>query len=350
MAKHILFLIHGIGVHGTEWGEELAGPIDTLKRLSAQYAFFGRHALEDRVEFVPLAYDHIFNEIIAQWRGDANAVMQFDPTGVLRDSLDWLGTAGTKEQDFWWSHIADLAMYRFFPVYRQRVRSFVIARMAERIERAKAEDGEATCSVLGHSMGTAVAHDCLHLLGTERWGERANPLNPAHWRFNHVFMVANTSRLLQSDIKAYESIVRPGALEDPGSYCATYWNFRHEADVVPFPRMFEPVGWKNYASMLVRHFRGANVHDLSHYLLNPRVHIPILRKLISPRAVTPEEEVSAVDSARFPQFGGNLAFVEKARQLAARLEALKAGLGDDPQPKAWLASLVAYFKLMDEAR
>lgn len=72
-------------------------------------------------------------------------------------------------------------------------------------------------------------------------------------------MVANTSRLLQTEDqemkKAYESTVRPGPVEDPHSYCATYWNFRHEADPVPFPGMFEPEGWKNYTSIVVCHYR-----------------------------------------------------------------------------------------------
>jgi len=52
MGKHILFLIHGIGTHGTNWGEELAGPIKTLKEVSKQYRYFqhpNRDPFADRV-------------------------------------------------------------------------------------------------------------------------------------------------------------------------------------------------------------------------------------------------------------------------------------------------------------
>ena len=103
-------------------------------------------------------------------------------------------------------------------------------------------------------------------------------------------MVANTSRLLQTrnaEMKpAYDSIVKPGPLEDPKSYCFAYWNFRHEADPVPFPRRFEPIGWTNYQNEMVRHCYEYNVHNLSHYLLHPRVHIPILNKVVAHLAVS----------------------------------------------------------------
>jgi hypothetical protein len=265
-----------------------------------------------------------------------------------------MDTAGEKEKNFLWSHVADIAMYRFIPMYRERVRSHVIAAMADRIEKAFEADGSATCSVLAHSMGTAVAHDSLHLLGTVRWGSQTSPLNPSHWRFNHLFMVANTSRFLQSEDremkKAYESIVRPGPIEDPNSYLATYWNMRHEADPVPFPRAFDPVGWKNYSQVLVRHYYTPNVHDLSHYLLNPRVHIPILRKLTNPKAITPEEEIAAVNPDKFPQFGGDLEFIHKAKLMALKLEEIKSALGDEPDPKEWIRLLVQFYNVMEAAR
>ncbi|MER3424020.1 MAG: hypothetical protein C4293_13125 [Nitrospiraceae bacterium] len=166
MAKHLLFLIHGIGVHEPEWGEELDGPIKTLQKVSEQYAYFQKpgQALSEKVEFIPIHYDEVFKEIISQWQQDAAAIDQWDVNGMLHGGLTWLATAS--DQKVWWSHIADLAMYRFFPIYRQRVRSHVILQLAQRIEQAMNTEGSATCSVLAHSMGTAVAHDCLHLLGT----------------------------------------------------------------------------------------------------------------------------------------------------------------------------------------
>ncbi len=354
MPKQLLFLIHGIGVHETDWAEEVDGPVKTLRQVSRQYPYFQSKPLEARVEFVPIHYDEIFQEIASKCQQDTAQIQQLDPTGTLTGALSWMASAGEKENNFFWSHVADIAMYRFCPVYRERVRSHVIAQIAKRIEAAFDADGSAACSVLAHSMGTAVAHDSLHLLGTVRWGDKTNALNPSHWRFNHIFMVANTSRFLQTEDremkKVYESIVRPGPVEDPGSYCATYWNMRHEADPVPFPRMFDPVGWKNYSAVPIRHYYDPNVHSLSHYLLNPRVHIPILRKLTTPKSVTPEEEIAAINPDRFPQFGGKFTVIQKAKELAVRLEALKTALGDDPSPAHWIKSLVQFYGAMDAAR
>jgi hypothetical protein len=347
MPRHIVFLIHGIGIHSSDWSEELDGPRKTLETVSQRYPYFQKPgcALNDKVEFVAIHYDDIFEEIISKWQQDATAIVQYDQDKILRGSLDWLATESDKQ--FWWSHLADLAMYRFFPLYRQRVRSQVILQMAQRIEKEMKAEGSATCSILAHSMGTAVAHDCLHLLGTVKWGNKANPLNPAHWRFQHVFMVANTSRLLQSQDKemkvAYESIVRPGPIEDRNSYCATYWNVRHEADPVPFPKIFEPVGWKYYTPIVIHHYYEKNIHNLSHYLVNPRVHIPFFNKMVNRKAVPPEEEIQAVD--QFPQFGGDFAFVQKAKELASKLSALKAGLGEDTLPKDWLTGLLEFYRM-----
>lgn len=354
MPKQILFVIHGIGAHQSDWAELPDGPIQTLAETARSYAYLRSHPLESRVAFVAVQYDEIFRDTIARWQADAAELQRLDPSGGLSAALGWLAGATETEKTFWWSHLADLALYRFSPIYRQRVRIHVIDQIARRLEQALREDGAAAASVLAHSMGTAVTHDALHLLGTRRWGERANPLNPRHWRFQHLFMVANTSRLLQTDddgmAKAYDSIVRPGATEDPNSYTATYFNVRHEADPVPYPGMFEPVDWppNRYTSLVVQHYWAPNVHGLSHYLRNPRVHIPVFQKLVGPRAVAPDEARLAVD--QFPQFGGRLAAVEKARAFAARAAELQARLGRDPAPAEWIHQLVRFFSLTEEFR
>lgn len=354
MGKHILFFIHGIGIHESDWGEELAGPIETLKKVSGQYGYFQQGG-QDRfanVQCVSVHYDEIFRETITKWQSDASAITAFDTSGIFKDGLGWLATASDKE--FWWSHLADLAMYRCFPLYRQAVRASVIKQFADAIEGAYKNDESAYCSVVAHSMGTAVAHDCLHLLGTTHWAEGpyANVLGPSHWRFQNIFMVANTSRLLQTrdaEMKpAYESIVKPGPLEDRNSYCFAYWNFRHEADPVPFPRRFEPIGWTNYQNEVLRHYYEYNIHNLSHYLLHPRVHIPILNRVVAHQAVSDQEKIKSVDA--FPQFGGDLAFIQKTKDMAVQLNALNGEMTDDLSPIEWINKLLKFRQIMETAR
>ncbi|MDF1554993.1 MAG: hypothetical protein P1P84_18130 [Deferrisomatales bacterium] len=350
MGKHICFVVHGVGKHGPGWATEAGGPVETLRAASRQYGYFQDRPLEEKVEFVPVRYDDVFDAAVTQWQGDMAAIQGLGLSGPAASLFSWLPASDAETRQFWWTHVADVALYRLTLIYRQRVRTRVLEQIAARIE---AEDSPPRCSVLAHSMGTAVAHDCLHLLGTVRWGSLTNPLSPRHWRFEHLFMVANTSRLLQTDdaqmAKAYQSIVHPGGVEDPASYCASYWNFRHEADPVPFPRPFEPVGWKNYNTVLIRHYHDRNIHGFAHYLLNPRVHIPILRKLVHSRVVTTEEEVAAVNPDTFPMFGGRFAAVQEARELMGDLGSLQAELGDDPAFGDYLGVLVRYYRRVKEA-
>src|SRR5215213_8105724 len=175
MAKHIVFYVHGMGQHDTAWAEAAGGPVDTLRRASTAYAYFADRPLDTLVDVVPVRYDEIFQAAVERWRRGAEPAASLDPDNAFGRVLDAL--AGASEQSFFWGHAAD-----------------VLEQIAERVERAWAEEGTARCSVIAHSLGTAVAHDSVHLLGTRRWGNAASPFHPSHWRFQHVVMVANTSR------------------------------------------------------------------------------------------------------------------------------------------------------------
>lgn len=349
--KHILFFIHGVGEHATDWAEEPKGPTETLKEVSKQYAYFSTGDISSRVELVSIQYDAIYKGIIADWKSNASSITKFDKTNQLRHAMDWVADADDKK--FWWSHIADVALYRFSAPYRQLIRMHVIKQLAERIEQEWEEEGVATCSVLGHSLGTAIAHDCLHYLGSTRWGGASSPYNPRHWRFQNVFMIANTSRLLQTDdegmAQAYKSIVRPGPIEDPASYCGTYWNFRHEYDPIAMPRRFDAAGWNGYTLEEVAHYHDANIHSLSHYLKHPKVHVPILRKTVRSTAVTDEEFHSAVNPDKFPQFGPGVN-VSRARKHMLALTKEKLSVGENPSSKSLVKMLTKMYALLKEAK
>jgi hypothetical protein len=351
MGGHVLFFIHGVGEHATDWAEKPQGPIETLKAASSQYAYFGNGDLASRVDMVSIQYDAIFKDVVAKWKANAASIKEFDETNQLRNALDWLSDADEKK--FWWSHVADVILYRFSAPYRQLVRLHVIKQMAERIEKEWDAEGTATCSVIAHSLGTAVAHDCLHYLGSTKWGKASSPFNPRHWRFQHVFMVANTSRLLQTDDEgmaaAYKSIVRPGPVEDPDSYCGTYWNFRHEYDPIAIPRRFDAAGWNGYTLEEVAHYHEANIHSLSHYLKHPKVHVPILRKTVRSTAVTDEEFHKAVNPDNFPQFGKGID-VTKAKKHLLNLAKQKLAIGEDPTNKAFVKMLLNVYALLKEAK
>lgn len=350
MSSHILFFVHGIGTHNTQWAEDVGGPIETLKIASKQYAYFGDTALEKRVDLVSIHYDEMFTQVIDAWKQNASAITEFDKSGEVQKALGWLADAS--ETKFWWSHVADAAMYRFSGPYRQLVRTHIIKQLATRIEKEWNDHGSATCSVLAHSLGTAVAHDCLHYLGTTQWGGVASPFSPTHWRFQHVFMVSNTSRLLESNdtgmAQAYKSIVRPGPIEDPTSYCGTYWNFRHEFDPVSIPRRFDAAGWNGYTLEVVAHYHQANIHSLSHYLEHPKVHVPILRKVVKSSSVTDDEFHRVVNPDRFPEF--RVADITRAKQHLVELTKEKLTVGESPSNQQFVRMFVNVYRLLEEFR
>lgn len=346
MAKHRLLLMHGIGLHGDDWVSGEQGPVETLKRAAKRYKFFQNKPLEEHVEFVPLSYDSVFQSIIAQWQADASAVTSL-PGNTLGGSLDWLAGATEDEQTFWWTHVADVALYRCFPTYRQAVRAHVMDDLTAAAQPAV--DAGDNVSVIAHSMGTSVLHDVLHLVGSkETLGGVPNAFRARNFRLTNIIMLANVSRLLQTqdaEMKpAYTSIVRPGRLADAESYCSRYLNFRHEADPIPFPRMFEPVDFdpQRYSNIVIRHYWQANVHDVSHYLLNPRVHIPILRAVTRQSAISVDEEKAAVNPDNFPQIGGDFGLVQKVATLAERLAALQRRLGENPSPAVMTQAFTQY--------
>jgi hypothetical protein len=348
MSKHVLFLVHGMGVHKKgSWANSV---IKKLKDSSKKYSYFRESKLEDEVKFVPISYDNIISsEVLKKWQEDASKISDFAKENGLEDNdaLNWLKNAGKTEKNFLWSHVADVIIYRFFRIYRVRIQMAVVKQIADEVDRQIREFRKARCSVLAHSLGTAVVHDSLHYLGTEKWGGSTNIIYPTHWRFQSIFMIANTSRLLQTEPKAYNSIVKPGPNLDSGSYFCKYFNFRHELDPVPFPRMFDPVGWGSaYQSFVVRHYWNWDIHGFEHYLDNPRVHIPILRAITSEWAVSDQEEVAAVEN--YSQFGGKLKVVQKAKAFMTGLEVPKHELGEEPSISELIKGFVKFYQLVDK--
>ena len=324
MSKHVLLLVHGMGVHPMDaWAKRV---VDKLVDVSKRYDFFNKHPLDTVVEFVPVNYDHVFDKVLKNWAEDSKKITDFARSINLPDaaSLSWLEQAGQKENKFFWTSCVDVLLYRFFNVIRNDIRINVIKQLEEIIDREITRNSNATpmCSVMAHSLGTTVAHDCFHLLGTGMAGI-PNPYAPDHFKIQNFFMIANTSNLLHTDIHPYtNSIVRPGVQSDSHSYCYQYYNFRNEFDPFALTRKFNPSpAWgEGYHDISINHIHQVNVHDWLAYLENPRVHLPILLSVSWYKAVKVSEQQQAI--AEFPQFkpGGVLTDLGTA---TTRLDGLK---------------------------
>ena len=296
---HILFLIHGMGRQQDNWS---APATDKLIESAGLYQHFRDNDLTESVIFVPIRYDNVYEDLLDRWKNNFSGILNSEDTGNIPGDklLSIMTSMSQDERDFFWSHLADVLIYRFFPLYRDRVRIEVIQNIAKSVKKYRDRFGNNTrFSFLAHSLGTAVIHDSLHLLGTTAWDDEiANVMGPPHTRFQSLFMLANTSRILESDIKVDSSIVCPvgGRGDHTMEYLDQYYNVFHKYDPITLIRKINGDGLgSNFHPVNLSHFRDVNIHDFTHYLDHPAVHIPLFRILCGFRTVLPAEQVHALD-------------------------------------------------------
>jgi hypothetical protein len=120
----LLFIVHGMGVHDTAWADPT---VAHLKKIPSDYGyewFDANGPLEDHVKCVPISYDKAFTELLDQWAESADELEQFAHTeGVgIAKSIDFLQGASAAEQQFFWTSVVDVLLYRLFPIVTANVR------------------------------------------------------------------------------------------------------------------------------------------------------------------------------------------------------------------------------------
>ncbi len=313
-----------MGVHGDDW----VTPVRTqLCDVATRYDRFDTpSALTEDVDIVPITYDHVFTGQLERWREAADDLRSFTEQeginlGQSHFLFDWLSGATETESNAFWSHVVDVLLYRYVQDVTKQVRLHVMRDIAAALAERMQGGTPVEATVLAHSLGTAVAHDSLHLLGSLAL-DGSEAFMARNFTFTSLFTLANVSRALQTAPGPYESIVYPITPERPGGYLRRYFDFRHAVDPIPAVRPFSPVGWisRFHAVLGLDYFRDFNVHGFAHYLDSPRVHIPLLNTLV-PFAI-PEEEADAAIAA-YPRVEGIDclavldAFAERARQIVS---------------------------------
>ncbi len=301
----LLFAIHGMGENAEGW----AVPIrDTLNALAGQYeAFAGRPAPfalvgpdadlpalgPDTIALVPVRYDGVFDVWRQQLGASVDELRAFVGSGEIAlpegagRLLDWLDTAPPDERHYFWAYALDVLLYRY-TLKAGEVRVRVMQQIAGALGRAMAGGSAVQASVLAHSLGTAVAHDSLATLGTDPLGNPPNGAFRVPRLFHSVWMMANVSRILQSDRPVYQSIVCPVSARATG-YTDLYVTARHALDPIPLVEPFAPEAWgSGFADLRLTTVRDFNVHAFEHYLGAPQVHVPLLNNLFG--MVVPEGE------------------------------------------------------------
>ncbi len=352
MAKTILFLIHGMGEHGPGWEVDVKAKLD---EVAARYPGLQGTSLWDDVELIPLRYDDHLTDALQHWQASAGAVSAFAEANKLdhAGSLDWLDGVAAEDAGFFWSHVADVVVYRFLKVYRERIRASVVEQIVTPLMAIPAAERDFGRVVfLAHSLGTAVLHDALHLLGTGRFATWASAFAAPQARFRAIFTLANVSRVLQDDIKAYESIVQPGPQNKLGSNCSVFYNFRHELDPVCAVWRFAPEHFarSHYHHRDLTHYRDWNLHGFTHYLDNPRVHVHLINQILSRHAITRSQYIDAISHAAYPQFGGAFKDVPVLQAKLGELQTIVGELREDSDLSDLLKAVSRTGEVLEEIR
>ncbi len=322
----LLFLVHGMGRFEPSWAKDVTARLMALPADNGYRFFHDAGGLGKLVSIVPIRYDDVFSRHADSWGRSAAELEQASSklgVGIPR-IFGWLQKASETEKNFFWTHVLDILLYRFFPIVTAEVRLRLQHQIAEVLLRAQ-QDGElAEVSVLSHSLGTAVTHDALALLGSRPLDTDAGP-NHAwmadNFKFANIFMCANVSRALETDQKVYDSVVHPSTGGVGPAYTEAYYSFHHCLDPFPLVKPFAPDGWgENYISIEdCRKILEFDVHALTVCLEDPRVHVPLLRGMFGMFSVTDAEFEAA--KQRYDALPGP-ACVEVLNSFRVQAEAL----------------------------
>jgi hypothetical protein len=200
-----------------------------------------------------------------------------------------------------------------------------------------------------------VGHDALAYLGSQPIAG-SEAFHPQNLQFRNVFMLANVSKILQTDFDPENaaSCVHPDSA-GPGAYCNYFLNFRHCLDPIPWLNAFSPQNWgEDFSSVTdldyLHEVTGIesvqNVHGFEHYLRHPRVHIPILNHLFGGK-IPPAEAEAAI--AAFPRISLQVPLKAKADAFVAGLRALHSELASGPQdPGALIKAGIRFFREVEK--
>jgi hypothetical protein len=293
-----------MGSHEKGWHEPA---VDVLRTAWKSYPEIAEVAWEARVAVRPVSYGHVFEHYRKTWAESAQYILKLLDKGLSasdQKAVTDLITEGAKalaspaQDNFFWTHVADVILYRFCAEARQAVDVSVASQIAKAIQ----EDGGAPAwSVIAHSLGTAVTHNVISKMYAGSHVAGIPALKTGVTRPHCLLMAANVSRVLQlPELKVLETFVFPGLLTS-GALCGHYLNARHAYDPFTWPYEFAPdepsprFSEPDYKHLRPEIILDGNVHALEHYLRQPGVHAPLFRLLRSEDLLSPEEERKAAE-------------------------------------------------------
>jgi hypothetical protein len=351
MRKHVLLFVHGMGAYVTADGK----PDETwfndsaaaLKEQYVKYPIVSLTSFEDRFEIVHINYDTEIFKLVSRWQTESKTILASGiPAAPAEKLVGWLNNAAKIDNNFAWTHAACVILYRFFPLMRQRIKVSVAAQFQQAL--ATNADGPVSAwSVISHSLGTIVTHDVLQAMDSTTPNEAGiSILDAMVPSANLLAMVANVSKILETDSPVYDGVVVPQSMVKHSSACYSYLSYRNEFD--PFVRLdpFDPgnlPAWSlakangSFVDVFTHNIHDLDTHSFRNYIVNPNVHIPLLESLVGLGSITPQQAADA--RAQFQDVP--VATVKTALQdVMARVNPQLAGKAD---LDAWFELIGLFF-------
>lgn len=348
---NLLFVVHGMGIHNDGTGDEDSWCDDITTKLDEIASFYHGFDLDtnrfsSQVQIVPITYDEPFRVLLRKWNEQASAVEKTIVDERIKHAppiTSWLAKLdGEKQEQFFWSHVVDVLLYEYFDLVAKNIRIVVMDRITKAIEEARS-DSTLRITFLAHSLGTAVLHDSLAMMGLHGGG---SAMAGKGFPFEAAFMLANVGRLLEDRIdglRVYDSVVCPPRPKMPGAFFNTFWNFRHTLDPIPAVRPFGPSGWdaSTYRDARIDHISQLNVHGFEHYLENATVHKPLISRAAGSGPLQPRDKPYAPEE---------LECVKALKELKSSAKAILARVENTKDPFDLIMAAADFLAAADKAR
>jgi hypothetical protein len=355
MRKHVLIFVHGMGTYVDAAGKAddtwSKGAAAALQEQYDKYQFVRLKPFDQRFELVHINYDTEIFKLVSRWATESQNITG---SGIVNAApvvklVKWLNDAAKQDDNFAWTHAACVILYRYFPLMRQRIKIHV----ANQLQKALApnESGAvSTWSIVAHSLGTMVIHDVLHAMDATTPNEAGiSILDTMVPSAQVVAMIANVSKVLETDVDVYDSLLVPQSMVRNQSCCFSYLNCNNDLDPFVRPRPFAPPGdnaaWSlakangTYRDIRIDNVEEINTHSLRNYLVNPAVHIPLLEHLVGIGSVTDAEQKKAKKDFK------NISSDVIAQARGKLIDEVKARVGDTAQLESWIELVGNYFAM-----
>jgi hypothetical protein len=357
MPQQLVLVVHGMGKHPKDsWFNPVGSLLRDTFRQYEPFRSLTEIAFDRLVHFAPISYDAVIEDgYRKQWSDLANALshpdlaVSSDIRQAIEATLD-SSNSDTGLQQYFWDNLLDVLLWQFLPQARDAIIAHVDGEVGTAIKEwnmKNAEDPGGFPHVLAHSLGTSVATDSL--VSFRSWKDPAGVLDPRNFRWRSVTMLANVSRLLQATISpsttiglssyaVYDRGLRPG---QPWSLCEFFTSCRNEWDPITWPKRFDPnkqteAYWpeKTYVENVTDRYSSLRrIHDFESYIADPRVHVPLIRRVMSDESLCTLSELGGAWSKYSATFSHSESFSSAS---------LSGILGTDPDRDLGVAELVQY--------